>query len=69
MFITFVFFLWPSWQALEQSFFLEDAFGFSKKFVFFDNYLELFSDDGYRKSFYTTLIFTTLVVFFTMVMH
>ena len=67
MFITFVFFLWPSWQALEQSFFLEDAFGFSKKFVFFDNYLELFSDDGYRKSFYTTLIFTTLVVFFTMV--
>ena len=64
--ITFVFFLWPSWQALEQSFFIEDAFGFKRQFVFLDNYLELFSDDSYRKSFYTTFVFSSLVVFFTM---
>ena len=64
--ITFVFFLWPSWQALEQSFFIEDAFGFTRQFVFLDNYLELFSDESYRKSFYTTFVFSSLVVFFTM---
>ena len=64
--ITFVFFLWPSWQALEQSFFIEDAFGFKRQFVFLDNYLELFSDESYRKSFYTTFVFSSLVVFFTM---
>ena len=64
--ITFVFFLWPSWQALEQSFFIEDAFGFSRKFVFLDNYLELFSDESYQESFYTTFVFSSLVVFFTM---
>ena len=66
MSITFIFFLWPSWQALEQSFFIEDAFGFSREFVYFDNNLELFSDESYRKSFYTTFIFSVLVVFFTM---
>ena len=64
--ITFVFFLWPSWQALEQSFFIEDAFGFKRQFVFLDNYLALFSDESYRKSFYTTFVFSSLVVFFTM---
>ena len=64
--ITFVFFLWPSWQALEQSFFIEDAFGFKRQFVFLDNYLALLSDESYRKSFYTTFVFSSLVVFFTM---
>ena len=64
--ITFIFFLWPSWQALEQSFFIEDAFGFSRQFVFLDNYLELISDESYQKSFYTTFVFSSLVVFFTM---
>ena len=64
--ITFIFFLWPSWQALEQSFFIEDAFGFSRQFVYLDNYLELISDESYQKSFYTTFVFSSLVVFFTM---
>ncbi len=64
--ITFVFFLWPSRQALEQSFFIEDAFGFKRQFVFLDNYLALFSDESYRKSFYTTFVFSSLIVFFTM---
>ena len=58
--------MWPSWQALEQSFFIEDAFGFSRQFVYLDNYLELISDESYQKSFYTTFVFSSLVVFFTM---
>ena len=55
--ITAVFFLWPSFQAFEQSLFLEDAFGFTRKFIGVDNYRELFRDDGYLRSFQTSLIF------------
>ena len=59
--ITLVFFFWPSYQALESSFFIEDAFGFSRQFVWFQNFEELFNDPGYLKSFRTTLIFSVSV--------
>ena len=59
--ITLVFFFWPSYQALESSFFIEDAFGFSRQFVWFQNFRELFNDPGYLKSLKTTLIFSTSV--------
>lgn len=59
--ITCVFFLWPAWQAVESSFYLEDAFGFSRKFVALDNYSELFRNEGYLRSFSTTLIFGVAV--------
>ena len=55
--ITVVFFFWPSYQALESSFFIEDAFGFSRDWAGLQNYVELFHDPGYLKSFRTTLIF------------
>lgn len=55
--VTLVFFIWPSWQALEQSFYLEDAFGFSRQFVGFENYAALFRDPGYLRSFRTSLVF------------
>lgn len=64
--VTLVFFIWPSYQALESSFFLEDAFGFTRIFVWFDNYKELFADPGYIKSFRTTLIFGISVTFLAM---
>ena len=52
-----MFFIWPSYRALEQSFFIEDAFGFSRQLVWFENYEALFNDEGYIRSFGTTLIF------------
>lgn len=55
--VTLVFFFWPSYQALESSFFIEDAFGFSREWVALRNYAELFADPGYLRSFRTTLIF------------
>ncbi len=55
--VTIIFFIWPAWQALEQSFYIEDAFGFSRTFVWFQNYSELFADPGYLRSFSTTLVF------------
>ena len=64
--ITAVFFLWPSFQAFEQSLFLEDAFGFTRKFIGAENYRELFRDDGYLRSFQTSLIFGLGVTFISM---
>jgi sn-glycerol 3-phosphate transport system permease protein len=64
--ITIAFFFWPSYQALESSFFIEDAFGFSREWVWLDNYYELFSDPGYLKSFRTTLLFGFSVAFLAM---
>ena len=55
--VTIVFFIWPAYRALEQSFYVEDAFGFNRTFVWFKNYVELFADDGYIRSFSTTIIF------------
>ena len=64
--ITLVFFIWPSWQALTSSLYIEDAFGFSKQFVWFQNYSELFTNPAYLKSFWTTLVFGVSVTFLAM---
>ncbi len=61
--ITLVFFIWPASQALKQSFFIEDAFGLSSEFVWFENFIELFSDPHYLSSLYTTIIFSTCTAF------
>ena len=59
--ITLVFFYWPASQALWQSFLLQDAFGISTDFVWFENYVTLFSNPGYYKAFVNTAIFSTFV--------
>ncbi len=59
--ITVVFFYWPASQAVWQSFLLQDAFGTSTEFVWFENYQLLFSDPGYLKAFWNTAIFSTFV--------
>lgn len=64
--ITIVFFIWPASQALYQSFLIEDAFGMSSEFVWFDNFIELFSDTDYRASFSTTMLFSFCTTFLSM---
>lgn len=59
--ITATFFYWPAVQGLASSFQLSDPFGLYTKFVWFDNYIALFSDPLYLKSIVTTLIFSGLV--------
>ncbi|MBY6199793.1 sn-glycerol-3-phosphate ABC transporter permease UgpA [Maritalea mobilis] len=66
--ITLIFFIWPAYQALESSLYIEDAFGFSRNFVWFENFEQLFSDPGYLRSFKTTLIFGLSVTFLSMSM-
>jgi sn-glycerol 3-phosphate transport system permease protein len=59
--VTFVFFYWPAGQAVYQSFLLQDAFGISTEFVWFDNYRQLFSDPAYYQAIVVTAIFATVV--------
>jgi sn-glycerol 3-phosphate transport system permease protein len=59
--ITLVFFYWPASQAVWQSFLLQDAFGLSTMFVWFENYRELFSQPDYYRTMANTFVFSTLV--------
>jgi sn-glycerol 3-phosphate transport system permease protein len=61
--ITVVFFFWPAGQAVWYSFQLQDAFGISTQFVWFDNFTALFKDSHYLTSFKTTAIFSGAVAF------
>jgi sn-glycerol 3-phosphate transport system permease protein len=59
--ITVLFFYWPASQAVWQSFLLQDAFGTSTEFVWFENYAALFADPGYYKALVNTAIFSSFV--------
>ncbi len=61
MVVTIVFFIWPAGQALWQSLLVQDAFGLSTKFVWFQNFVEIFHDPKYLNSLKVTAIFTTSV--------
>jgi len=56
--VTLVFFIWPAGQALFQSFLLQDAFGLSTRFVWFENFSRLLGDAYYLQSFRVTIIFS-----------
>ena len=59
--ITVVFFFWPAIEAVYYSFLVQDAFGLSSHFVWFQNFVELFKDSHYLASFRVTAIFSVLV--------
>ena len=64
--ITVVFFLWPAAQALYQSFLIQDAFGLSTKFVWFENFAALFADHLYFDAFQRTVLFSFAVALLSM---
>jgi sn-glycerol 3-phosphate transport system permease protein len=59
--VTVMFFFWPAAQAVYYSFLVQDPFGQSSQFVWFQNYVELFHSSQYLDSFKTTAIFSVLV--------
>jgi sn-glycerol 3-phosphate transport system permease protein len=59
--ITLVFFFWPSGQAIYQSVLIEDVFGGNSKFVWFENFAQLFRDNSYAHSAQITVVFSVLV--------
>lgn len=64
--ITLIFFIWPASQAVYQSLFVEDAFGLSVEFVWFENYTDIFTNKHYLSSLGITLVFSFGVVVLSM---
>jgi sn-glycerol 3-phosphate transport system permease protein len=64
--ISLIFFYWPAAQALWQSFLVQDAFGLSTEFVWFENYVELLKTPEYYEAIGVTFIFSGLVVLFSL---
>lgn len=59
--VTVIFFFWPAMQAVYYSFLLQDAFGLSTQFVWFQNFTDLFRDSNYLQSFKITAFFSFVV--------
>src|ERR1700759_4843846 len=64
--ISLIFFYWPAVQAVWQSFLVQDAFGLSTEFVWFENYILLLKQPSYYHAIGVTFLFSALVVFFSM---
>lgn len=56
--VTLVFFIWPASQAVFYSFLQEDPFGLSSEFVWFENYIAIFTETDYLRSLGVTLVFS-----------
>ena len=56
--VVLIFFYWPAAQAVLQSFVVQDAFGLSTTFVWFDNYKELLSQPDYFAAIVRTFVFS-----------
>ena len=56
--IVLIFFYWPALQAMIQSFLLQDAFGLSTSFVWFENYIDLFREPAYFEAILRTFFFS-----------
>jgi len=56
--VVLIFFYWPAAQAVIQSFLLQDAFGLSTTFVWFENYRDLLSQPDYFAAIVRTFAFS-----------
>src|SRR5215470_13429257 len=61
--VTVIFFFWPAAQAIYYSFLVQDPFGQSSQFVWFQNFGDLARDSHYLESFKITALFSVLVAF------
>ncbi|MBN2299021.1 MAG: sn-glycerol-3-phosphate ABC transporter permease UgpA [Deltaproteobacteria bacterium] len=59
--VTLTFFYWPALQGLIQSVMRSNPFGGRSRFIWFDNFIQLFTDPLYLKSIMTTFFFSACV--------
>jgi len=59
--VTLVFFFWPAAQAVYWAFLVQDPFGQSSQFVWFQNFTDLLRSSNYLESFKVTALFSLLV--------
>jgi sn-glycerol 3-phosphate transport system permease protein len=61
--IVLIFFYWPAALAVLQSFLLQDAFGLSTSFVWFENYQDILSQPDYWAAIVRTFVFSFAIAF------
>lgn len=66
IFVTLVFFIWPSFRAVVQSFYYSDAFGIHRRFAAFGNFYDLFTSLEYSQALRVTFIMALFVTLLTM---
>jgi sn-glycerol 3-phosphate transport system permease protein len=59
--VTIIFFFWPAAQAVYYAFLVQDPFGQSSEFVWFQNFSDLLRSSNYLESFKVTALFSVLV--------
>jgi sn-glycerol 3-phosphate transport system permease protein len=59
--VTLTFFYWPALQGLYQALMRSDPFGLHNRFIWFENFIDLFKDPLYLKSIAITLMFSAAV--------
>jgi sn-glycerol 3-phosphate transport system permease protein len=59
--VVLLFFYWPAAQAVWQSFLLQDAFGLSTTFIWFENYAELLTQPEYYETIGRTFVFSAAI--------
>ena len=64
--VTAVFFFWPAGQAIYQSTLVQDPFGLSSRFVWFENFAVILGNPLYLNAVTNTLIFSLSVTFLSM---
>ncbi|MBB4400869.1 MULTISPECIES: ABC transporter permease subunit [Rhizobium/Agrobacterium group] len=64
--VIFIFFYWPSVQAIHSSFYIEDPFGFGASFVGLANYSDAIFSPEYLSIAKFTVVFTVMVTFFSL---
>src|SRR5690348_11763401 len=64
--ITVIFFFWPAIVAMYYAFLVQDPFGLTSHFVWFQNFVDLFHSPEYLASFKVTALFSLLVAFVSM---
>jgi sn-glycerol 3-phosphate transport system permease protein len=61
-----VFFFWPALEAMYYAFLVQDPFGLSSHFVWFQNFADLLQSENYLASFKVTALFSVLVAIVSM---
>lgn len=64
--ITVIFFFWPAIVAMYYAFLVQDPFGLTSHFVWFQNFADLFHSPEYLASFKVTALFSLLVALVSM---
>jgi len=64
--ITLIFFIWPSFEALYESLYIQNAFGTGSVFVGLQNFVDLFEDPRYLSTVGRTFVFSGLVAVLAM---